>query len=143
MRYALDSDIVSYFLKGNPVIVDRIDLETENGNILIIPPTVYFEVQYWLVKNKSIKRMESFVEMYADQGIGVLDQTIFDTAINVRGELESKGCSIADDDLLIAAYCIKHSLSLVTNNTKHFMHIENLEVLNWQDGDMHPTKDGG
>ncbi len=46
MRYALDSDIVSYFLKGNPVIVDRIDLETENGNILIIPPTVYFEVSF-------------------------------------------------------------------------------------------------
>ena len=39
---------------------------------------------------------------------------------------------IADDaDILIAAYCIQNNYILVTNNTKHFENIANLELENW------------
>jgi tRNA(fMet)-specific endonuclease VapC len=34
---------------------------------------------------------------------------------------------------LIAAYCLKHNLTLVTNNTKHFKNIEGLEIVNWKE----------
>jgi predicted nucleic acid-binding protein len=78
ITYALDTNIVSYFLKGDPVIKARMRLEKDNENQFVIPPTVY-----------------------------------------------------SDDDLLIAAYCIKHNLPLVTNNTKHFTNIEHLKILNW------------
>jgi tRNA(fMet)-specific endonuclease VapC len=48
-----------------------------------------------------------------------------------RLKLQEKGASIENDDLLIAAYCIRHNLPLVTNNTRHFMNIENIEIINW------------
>ena len=51
--YALDTNIVSYFLKGDKTITARVKQEMRNGNDLIIPPFVYFEIQNWLLINNS------------------------------------------------------------------------------------------
>ena len=129
--YALDANIVSYFLKGNPTIVARIRLENDKGNQFIIPPIVYFEIQNWLLKNNSKNKMNVFKKMYSACGIGIIDKTVLDIASTVKLKMQQQGKSISDDDLFIAAYCIRHNLPLVTNNTKHFMYIENMETLNW------------
>jgi rRNA-processing protein FCF1 len=47
--YALDTNIVSYFLKGNLMIAAKMRLENSKENQFVIPPTVYFEVQNWLL----------------------------------------------------------------------------------------------
>ena len=39
--------------------------------------------------------------------------------------------STRDNDILIAAYCIRLDLTLVTNNEKHFKHITKLKTANW------------
>ena len=77
--------------------------------------------------------MEIFQRIYSDQGIGVLDKDIFDIAVTERLKLQDQGFNIEDDDLLIVAYCLKHNLTLVTNNTKHFKDIENLQIVNWKE----------
>jgi predicted nucleic acid-binding protein len=129
--YALDTNIVSYFLKGDPTIVARIRLENNNGNQFIIPPMVYFEIQNWLLKNNSKSKMTVFKKMYSTGGIGVIDKTVLDIASTVKLKMQQQGKGISDDDLFIAAYCIRHNLPLVTNNTRHFMNIENMRILNW------------
>jgi tRNA(fMet)-specific endonuclease VapC len=126
--YALDTNIISYFLKNDPVIVQKINSEKDKQNKFVVPPMVYFEVQNWLEKNKSKNKAEIFQRIYMDQGIGVLDKEIFDIAVAERLKLQQKGFSIEDDDLLIAAYCIKHDLTLATNNTKHFKYYK-LEIV--------------
>jgi predicted nucleic acid-binding protein len=131
--YAFDTNIVSYFLKNDPVVVQKINAEKDKQNRFVIPPVVYFEIQNWLVKNKSKNKMEIFQRIYMDQGIGVIDKDVFDIAVAERSKLQEKGFSIEDDDLLIAAYCLKHNLTLITNNTKHFKNIENLKIVNWKE----------
>jgi len=131
--YALDTNIVSYFLKNDAVIVKRINEEKNKQNKFVIPPIVYFEIQNWLVRNKSIIKMEIFKRIYADQGIGFIDKDVFDIAVAEKLKMQEKGFNIADDDLLIAAYCLKHNLTLVTNNIKHFMNIEFLKIENWKE----------
>jgi len=73
----------------------------------------------------------SYEKMYSAQGIGVIDKIVFDIASTVKLKMQQQGKNISDDDLFIAAFCIKYNLPLVTNNTRHFMNIENLEILNW------------
>ena len=131
--YALDTNIVSYFLKNDAVIVKRINEEKDKQNKFIIPPMVYFEIQNWLVRNKSKDKMEIFQRIYADQGIGYIDKDIFDIAVMEKLKIQGKGFNITDDDLLIAAYCLKHNLTLVTNNIKHFINIEYLKIENWKE----------
>jgi predicted nucleic-acid-binding protein len=42
--YALDTNIVSYFLKNDDAIQTKFTKETDKGNDFVIPPTVYFEI---------------------------------------------------------------------------------------------------
>jgi hypothetical protein len=35
MKYALDTNIITYYLKGNEKIIDKVDKEAENDNIII------------------------------------------------------------------------------------------------------------
>jgi predicted nucleic acid-binding protein len=46
-----------------------------------------------------------------------------------RGKLRKEGRLIGDFDLLIAATCLCHSLTLLTNNRRHFEMIEGLQLL--------------
>ena len=131
--YALDSNIVSYFLKNDAAIVQKIKAEKNKQNKFVIPPLVYFEIHNWLEKNKSKNKAGIFQRIYTDQGIGVIDKDIFDLAVTERLKLQKQGFSIEDNDLLIAAYCLKHKLTLVTNNTKHFKNIKDLKIVNWKE----------
>jgi tRNA(fMet)-specific endonuclease VapC len=69
--------------------------------------------------------------MYSVQGIGVIDKAVLDIASKVKLKMQRQGKGISDDDLFIAAYFLRHELPLVTNNTRHFINIEGLEILNW------------
>lgn len=131
--YALDTNIISYFLKNDMSVVQRINEERGNQNKIIIPPIAYFEVQNWLMKNNSKLKITSFKKMYSEEGIGILDKDIFDIATAEKIKLQAKGLNIEDSDLWIAAYCLKHELTLVTNNIKHFEHIPNLNMVNWKE----------
>jgi tRNA(fMet)-specific endonuclease VapC len=131
MTYALDTNIISYFLKKDATIVARMRLENSKGNQFVIPPTVYFEINNWLLRNNSINKMATFEKMYLVQGIGVIDKVVLDIASTVKLKMQKQGIGISDDDLFIAAYCLKHSLPLVTNNTDHFKNVEGLNILNW------------
>jgi predicted nucleic acid-binding protein len=129
--YALDTNIVSYFLKKDVTIIARMRLENSKGNQFVIPPFVYFEIQNWLLRNNSKNKMATFEKMYLSQGIDVIDKIVLDIASAVKLKMQKQGKGISDDDLFIAAYCLKHSLPLVTNNTDHFLNVEGLEILNW------------
>jgi predicted nucleic acid-binding protein len=131
--YALDTNIVSYFLKNNDTIQNKLNEETDKGNDFVIPPIVYFEVQNWLLKNNSKKRTAIFERMYSEKGVGVIDKIVLDIASTVKLRLQQQGRGISDDDLFIAAYCLKHNLPLVTNNTRHFRNVKGLEILNWME----------
>jgi tRNA(fMet)-specific endonuclease VapC len=131
--YALDANIISYFLKNDPAIVQKINEEKDKQNKFVVPPMAYFEIQNWLGKNKSKNKAEIFQRIYADQGIGITDKDIFDIAVMEKLTLRERGFSIDDSDLLIATYCLKRNLTLVTNNTKHFKNIEGLEIVNWKE----------
>jgi predicted nucleic acid-binding protein len=129
--YALDTNIVSYFLKNHPAVCEKVYEEKNKGNGFVIPPMVYFETKNWLLKNQSRVKLLAFEMMYSENGIGVIDKAVLDIASEVKLKMQQQGKGISDDDLFIAAYCLKHNLPLVTNNTRHFINVEGLEILNW------------
>ena len=130
-QYALDTNIVTYYLKGNKTIIDRISDETDNGNIIIIPPTVFFETKRWLLTINSKKKLMLFETMCSLSGIGIIDREILEVSSGIYSDLQKKGITIADNDILIATYCIQNELTLVTNNIQHFIHIANLKLVEW------------
>ena len=131
MQYALDTNSVTYYLKGNKTIIDRVANEADNENIIVIPPTVFYEIKRWLLPINSIKKLEIFEILCSKAGIGFIDRKILETASGIFSDLQKRGIAIGDNDILIAAYCIHHDLTLVTNNERHFEYIEKLRIANW------------
>jgi len=128
--YTLDSNIVSYYLKNNVNLVEKIDAEIKN-NCIVISPIVYFEINNWLLKNNSKKKSAIFEKICSDRGIGIIDKNTLDIASAIFINLRKNGIKIDVTDILIAAWCIQNDHTLVTNNLKHFDNIEQLKVANW------------
>jgi predicted nucleic acid-binding protein len=130
MKYALDTNIITYYLKGNEKILDKVDKEAENDNI-IIPPFAYFEVKKWLMAVNSKNKLEAFEKLFEKCGIDPIEKEILDLSLSIYIKLRKNGITIDDGDLLIAAYCIQNNYILVSNNQKHYEKIENIQVVNW------------
>jgi len=132
MKYALDTNIVTYYLKGNEKILDKVDIEAKNDNI-IIPPFVYFEVKKWLMAVNSKIKLQAFEKLFEKYGIDVIEKETLDLSLSIYIKLRRNGITVDDGDLLIAAYCIRNKYILVSNNQKHFEKIENIQLVNWAD----------
>ena len=129
-KYALDTNIISYYLKGNIKLINRINDEVKDGNI-IIPPIVYFEIKKWLLKNQSKTKLAAFEILLAKYGVDTISKETLDISLSIYLNLQSKRLTVDDADIFIAGYCIQNDYILVTNNTKHFENIENLKIQNW------------
>jgi tRNA(fMet)-specific endonuclease VapC len=134
--YALDSNIISYFLRkeGNVKtnITNRIFVAK---NDYVIPLYVLYEVKRWLlykptkllaVHNQDFDRLYQNASYEAEMPPGVWTK-----AAEIYISLKQKGQLIRDADILIAAYCIVNSFVLVTRNVKDFERINGLEFENW------------
>jgi predicted nucleic acid-binding protein len=131
--YALDSNIISYFLANDKKIIDRMNFEIDQGNEFLIPPIVYYEIRRGLMSFNAPKKTSAFEELCIRLEIGIIERETLEIAAALYARLKKKNIVIEDADLLIAAYCIRNDLILVTNNVKHFINIEELNILNWID----------
>lgn len=44
MKYALDTNAVIQFLRGNPFVCQKFDAAVDRGDRLVIPPLVHYEM---------------------------------------------------------------------------------------------------
>jgi tRNA(fMet)-specific endonuclease VapC len=58
-----------------------------------------------------------------------LDERICDRFGLERGRLRQQRLTIGDFDLLIATTCLRHGLTLCSNNRRHFEVVEGLEIV--------------
>ncbi|MDR0858172.1 MAG: PIN domain-containing protein [Oscillospiraceae bacterium] len=131
--FALDTNIISYFLKDNEKIQRRIASEKFEGNKLIIPAISYYETRRGLFAVNASRKLESFESFCTKNKLSIIDRRVLDAAIAIHVALRRKNRTAADADLLIAADCIANGYTLVTNNTKHFEPIDGLIYVNWME----------
>jgi predicted nucleic acid-binding protein len=131
MKYALDSNIVSYILKQDKKLLSKF-AETERlGHQIWIPSIVYYEVGRGLAAVNATTKKADFVKLCARVGVAELDLSAFDSAIRIYANLRASGMLIEDSDILIAATCIRHGMTLITHNVKHFSRVLGLSYENW------------
>jgi predicted nucleic acid-binding protein len=129
--FALDTNIISYLLRNDPVVIGQLRKENDQGSMIVIPPLVYYEVKRGLVYEESPKRLRSFEYFCEDVSIGEMSIEAYDEAARLYANLRRAGRPVGDADLLIAAFCIASNYTLVTNNTKHFLTIDGLRIVDW------------
>lgn len=131
MKIMLDTNICIYIIKRQPAAVLKHFLEYQVGDICISTITLS-ELRNGVAKSthreKNTKALEEFIVP--------LEVVSFDEAAahvygEIRATLEKSGTPIGAMDMLIAAHAVSLGISLVTNNTREFVRIPSLNVINW------------
>jgi predicted nucleic acid-binding protein len=129
--YSLDTNIISYFLRKDTGIINKIGNILTKRDKIIISNIVYYEIRRGLLSNFAPKKTATFNQFCNVHEVGITDKETAEVAASVYSKLKKKGILIEDADLLIAAFCLQNNYTLVTNNVKHFENVEGLKIENW------------
>ncbi|GHV89085.1 hypothetical protein AGMMS50267_14450 [Spirochaetia bacterium] len=129
--YALDSNTVSYFLRKNEKVTKKVWNAVPEGNQIIIPNIVYYEVKRGLLSITAPRKTATFNQLCKSYSVGTIDKETAEIAATIYSKLRKKGRLIEDADLFIAAFCLQNGCTLVTNNGDHFKNVDGLQIDNW------------
>lgn len=132
MKEALiDTDIISMFLRGHEIVESKVSEYISAHDNLNISILTYYEIISGLRYKNSQNMMKTFLDFSKTISIIPLSKESCNKSAEIYAELRKKGEIIDDIDILIAGICVEHNFILVTNNTKHFSRIKQIEVSNW------------
>jgi tRNA(fMet)-specific endonuclease VapC len=129
MKYLIDTDIASNFAKNvSPKLKKKM---IENLGDWAISSVTYHELWRGLMQTKSERVEMFFTQFLSNVTVIDFDETDARESGRILAELSVAGKHIGDADTLIAGQAMANQLTLVTNNTKHFMRVKGLQVENW------------
>jgi tRNA(fMet)-specific endonuclease VapC len=130
-RYMLDTDISSYIMKRTYAqVLERLQ-RTKISDVCISVITkseLMFGVEVSPRQSQDRAALDEFlryVEVLDFPGEAALHYA------QIRGTLKLQGAMIGANDLFIAAHARSLGLTLVTNNTREFGRIRDLNIENW------------
>ena len=131
MKYMLDTNICIYAIKHKPPEVIKNFLK-HNPDDICVSSITYGELMHGVEKSQAVERNRAAITLFLSS-ISILpfDNYAAEEYGKVRAELERKGTPIGPMDMLIAGHARSERLIRVTNNTREFFRVENLEVEDW------------
>lgn len=131
MKLMLDTNICIYIIKQQPVAVLKRFLEYQIGDIGISSITLS-ELRYGVAKSthqdKNTKALDEFITPLE---VVSFDEEAAHIYGDIRAALEKAGTPIGAMDMLIAAHAVSLGIPLVTNNTREFVRIPTLNIIDW------------
>ena len=127
----LDTDILSYYFKGNKNVVSNFNNYLNHFDSFNISIITYYEIVSGLRAKNADKQLNVFNEFCELNNILPLTESSADISARLYAKLKNKGTIVDDIDLLIAGIAIDNDFDIVTNNTKHFNRISDLKIQNW------------
>ncbi|MEQ8474055.1 MAG: type II toxin-antitoxin system VapC family toxin [Marinoscillum sp.] len=131
-RSLIDTDILSYFLKGNKPVEQNFELYLKSHPKITISEITYFEILSGLTFKKATKQIEGFEAFVSTCEILKLSTPSLRLSSSIYAELREKGVTIGTANLLIAGIALANGLTLITNNQKHYEPISDLSTSNWK-----------
>lgn len=133
MKYLLDTNIVSYWMRGNPNVLER--LAAMSPRDLAIAAITLAEINYGIEKSlhKKSERRSRIRRITEQIGLVPFDREAALHYSAIRVILEKKGTPISERDLQIAAIARSRGMRLVTHNVKEFARIPDLSLEDWHD----------
>jgi len=134
VRYMMDTDSVSYLLKG---VAPQVEARLEQ----LLPSEVSISVMTRAEIGYGLRRLPAShpLHVVCAEFLSIVptlawDSPATDWYAEIRHQLLSSGQSIGEIDMMIAAHALSVRAVLVTNNLRHFRRIDApLQLENWID----------
>jgi len=129
VRFLLDTDTVSYALRGEGGVGARI--REHKPSDLAISAITLAELRFGADRKRS-RKLHALIGTFA----GAVEVAPFDEAAalefgRIGALLADRGSPIGELDALIAAHAVALRCTLVTNNVRHFARVPGLSIENW------------
>jgi len=138
MTYALDTNIISYFLRDEGNVRKNVELEIlQGGKPYAIPPMTIYEIQRWLRNEPNEEKLEfarkfdRLLRAGEEKSEMTLDVWVKAADIYIDLQQRKQLFKNPDADIVIASFCLINDYTLVTNNTNHFERIKGLKIVDW------------
>jgi tRNA(fMet)-specific endonuclease VapC len=128
----LDTDIISYFLKGDEIVISNVYKYLSENSSLNISIISYYEIVSGLYFKDAQKQLNIFQNFILNHNLVLLSEKSSVISGRLYAELRKSGDLLDDIDLLIAGIALENNFLLITNNEKHFGIIPNLKIQNWK-----------
>ena len=128
-RYMLDTNIVSYLLKGDARVSEKII--SVSMSALTISAITEGELLFGLAKRPDAKLLKKIVHEFLIR-VDVLpwDSNAAEFYGSLRANLQKKGRILGNLDMLIAAHALSSDMVLITND-QAFRQVEGLKIEDW------------
>lgn len=131
--YLFDTDTLSNIVKKNPSsqLLKRLQTlpSTFQFTSTINIGEIYYGAERTGKRNLIIEKFETYV--FPNVQILPFDHDSAKTFGKIKARLEKKGIVCSEPDLRIASIAIKHKLTLISGNIRHFQVIHGLKLENW------------
>jgi tRNA(fMet)-specific endonuclease VapC len=131
MRLMLDTNTCIHLIKRKPpAIADRFK-DYSVGDIGISSITLA-ELEFGVAKSRDRDRnRQALDEFVLPLEVAGFDERAAKAYGTIRSNLEGRGAPIGSLDTLIAAHAASLGVTLVTSNTREFLRVDNLAVVDW------------
>ena len=131
MSYLLDSNIVSYILKRNVILEQKFREVRRLKQDVFISCITYYEVKRGLVAINATRQLSEFNKFCQTYKILLIDDLeIIELACEIYVDLQRRGFTIQEQDILIAATAIARGLILVSNDFD-LLRVQGINLENW------------
>lgn len=129
MKFLLDTDSVSYALRGEGRVAEQI--RGHRPSDLGLSAITLAELRFGADRRGS-RRLHRLIDAFiGDITVVPFDKEAAGRFGKVAAALMSKGTPIGVLDTMIAAHALRLGLTLVTHNLKHFQRVRGLKLVDW------------
>jgi tRNA(fMet)-specific endonuclease VapC len=129
LKFLLDTDSVSYALRGEGGVAEQI--RAHRPSELGLSAITLAELRLGAERRRS-RRLHRLIDAFVgDVAVLPFDEEAAGRFGKVAATLVSKGAQIGSLDAMIAAHALQLGLTLVTHNLKHFRRVRGLKVIDW------------
>ena len=132
IRYLLDTNILSYFIRGNHPALMRRMVTAMQAQTISTSVICRAEIRYGqALMAVADKRHKPINLMLLELPALAWTADAADRYGEIRAQLRQQGAPCGEMDTMIAAHTLVNKLTLVTHNTRHFEQIEGLVLEDW------------
>lgn len=131
MKYMLDTNICIYAIKHKPEkVIER--LQEHDPSDICISSITYAELYHGVEKSQAVdKNKIALAILLSNIEIKDFDTKAAESYGRIRAELEKAGTPIGPLDTMIAGHAMSLGYIVVTNNTREFSRVTDLNLEDW------------
>ncbi len=132
MRYLLDADTVSFFVRREPKVIAR--LQATSPDLLVLSTITLMEIEYGLSRKPDRRATLEAVLLPFFNDIHILSYSPEDARATaaIRASLSHSGQPIGPYDVMLAGTALARGLILVSSNTREFSRVSGLLLEDWK-----------